>query len=183
MKFSSTPIQFVRDEVTKQVSMERNVSNPSDMLDNWIDTIIFTGIRRFKADVDFGFSFWDNEFIALNFNDFNNGVDFMNKVRENKRTERVRMSSSAVRICEKSIRDSLSLYLPSLRDVNVTVSLKYERDKKSQRDRKEHSKYAVKVKVTGRTVFDEFTGTRDDSYERNVTFYMDPFLNSKENYG
>ncbi len=70
------PIIFSRNEETQEVNISRTLSDPVQVLDNWVDTIIFTAIRRFKADEEFGFSFWDNEFIAMNLNDIKHGVDY-----------------------------------------------------------------------------------------------------------
>ena len=75
MLYSSSPIVFDRDDTERTLQISRSVTDPVAVIDNFVDTIVFTAIRRFKADEDFGFSFWDNEFIAMNLNDFNNGVD------------------------------------------------------------------------------------------------------------
>ncbi len=179
MWYSGTPIIFNRNEESKELSITRNLSDPMQVLDNWVDTIIFTAIRRFKADEDFGFSFWDNEFIAMNLNDFNNGVDYTTVQDRHNRTERVQMSSAGVKVCERSIRNSLNYYVPYLKDVSVSVSLSYERDKTTIIKKGEKSKYVVRVIVDGRTIFDEYSGTRDGEYHKNATFLMDPFLNIK----
>lgn len=179
MWYSGSPISFNRSEESKELSLMRTLSDPMQALDNWVDTIIFTAIRRFKADEDFGFSFWDNEFIAMNLNDFNNGVDFTIVQDNHNRTKRVQMSTSGVKVCEQSILNSLNYYIPYLKDVSVSVSLSYERDKTTVIKKSENSKYVVRVIVTGRTVFDEYSGTRDGEYHKNATFFMDPFLNTK----
>lgn len=179
MWYSGSPIIFCRGEESKELSMTRNLSDPMQVLDNWVDTIIFTAIRRFKADEDFGFSFWDNEFIAMNLNDFNNGVDYTTVQDRHNRTERIQMSTAGVKVCEQSILNSLNYYIPYLKDVSVSVSLSYERDKTTIIKKGENSKYVVRVIVAGRTVFDEYSGTRDGEYHKNATFFMDPFLNNK----
>ena len=179
MLYSSSPINFQKDENTKEIRILRTLSDPMQVLDNWVDTIIFTAIRRFKADEGFGFSFWDNEFIAMNLNDFNNGVDFTTVQDKHNRTERVQMSTAGVKVCEQSILNSLNYYIPYLKEVTVSVSLSYERDKTTIIKKGENSKYVVRVLVNGRTVFDEYSGTRDGEYHKEATFFMDPFLNNK----
>lgn len=179
MFYSASPIIFSRNEETQEVNISRTLSDPVQVLDNWVDTIIFTAIRRFKADEEFGFSFWDNEFIAMNLNDFNNGVDYTTIQDKQNRVSRISMSSAGVKVCEESIRTSLNYYLPYLKDINVSVSLSYERDKNTFGRKGEKSKYVVRVVATGRTVFDEYSGTRDGEYHKNATFFMDPFLNNK----
>lgn len=179
MWYSSSPLIFNRNEESKELSITRSLTDPMQMLDNWVDTIIFTAIRRFKADEDFGFSFWDNEFIAMNLNDFNNGVDYTTVQDRHNRTQRIQLSTAGVKVCEQSIRNSLNYYVPYLKDVTVSVSLSYERDKTTIIRKGENSKYVVRVIVSGRTVFDEYSGTRDSEYQKNATFFMDPFLNNK----
>ena len=179
MWYSSSPLIFNRNEESKELSITRSLTDPMQMLDNWVDTIVFTAIRRFKADEDFGFSFWDNEFIAMNLNDFNNGVDYTTVQDRHNRTQRIQLSTAGVKVCEQSIRNSLNYYVPYLKDVTVSVSLSYERDKTTIIRKGENSKYVVRVIVSGRTVFDEYSGTRDGEYQKNATFFMDPFLNNK----
>lgn len=179
MWYSGSPISFNRSEESKELSLMRTLSDPMQALDNWVDTIIFTAIRRFKADEDFGFSFWDNEFIAMNLNDFNNGVDFTIVQDNHNRTKRVQMSTAGVKVCEQSILNSLNYYIPYLKDVSVSVSLSYERDKTTIIKKSKNSKYVVRVIVDGRTIFDEYSGTREGEYHKAATFFMDPFLNNK----
>lgn len=179
MLYSSSPIVFDRDDTERTLQITRSVTDPVAVIDNFVDTIVFTAIRRFKADEDFGFSFWDNEFIAMNLNDFNNGVDYRIVTSKDRSERKQQMSSAGIRVCEQSIVSSLRYYVPYLKDVSVTVSLSYERDKLTMAARGENSKYVVRVHVRGRTSFNEFSGTRDGDYRKDATFFMDPFLNNK----
>lgn len=52
-----------------------------------------------------------------------------------------------------------------------------EKDKLSRRG--ENSKYIVRVLVKGRLAYNEFVDTREGEYQREVEFFMDPFLNNK----
>lgn len=179
MLYCSSPIAFNRDETGQPLHISRPISDPIAVIDNWVDTIVFTAIRRFKADEDFGFSFWDNEFIAMNLNDFNNGVDYKIVTSKDRDERKQQMSSAGIRVCEQSIVNSLRYYIPYLKEVNVSVSLSYERDKLTMAGRGENSKYVVRVHVRGHTSFNEFSGTRDGEYRKDATFFMDPFLNNK----
>lgn len=179
MRYSSSPIKFTRGDSTRGLQISRSESDPIAVIDNWVDTIVFTAIRRFKADEDFGFSFWDNEFIAMNLNDFNNGVDYKMVTSRERAERKEQMSSAGIKVCEQSIVSSLKYYIPFLKDLSVTVSLSYERDKITMAGRGENSKYVVRVHVKGRTSFNEYAGTRDSEYHKDATFFMDPFLNNK----
>ena len=91
MYYSNSPIHFVNDGQL-DLMIERPLTNVYSVIDNWVDTVVFTCIRRFKADEEFGFSFWDNEFIAMNLVDFNHGADFKIVKRKDNREEKVQMS-------------------------------------------------------------------------------------------
>ena len=176
MHYSNSPIRFVNDEQLN-LQIERPLTNVSSVIDNWVDTVVFTSIRRFKADEEFGFSFWDNEYIAMNLVDFNHGADFKIVKRKNNREEKVQMSRSGIRQCEKSVRDSILYYLPFFKYLEVEVNLSMEKNKFSRCG--ENSKYVVRVLVKGRLLYNEYVGTREGEYRREVEFFMDPFLNNK----
>ena len=59
----------------------------------------------------------------------------------------------------------------------MEVNLSMEKDKYSRRG--ENSKYVVRVLVKGRLAYNEYVGTREGEYRREVEFFMDPFLNNK----
>ena len=174
MNYGHSPIRFVTDEKLN-LQIERPLTNVSSVIDNWVDTVVFTSIRRFKADEEFGFSFWDNEFIAMNLVDFNHGADFKVVKRKNNREEKIQMSRAGIRQCEKSVRDSILYYMPCLKNLEIEVQLSMEKDKFSHRG--ESSKYVVRVIVKGRLTYDEYVGTREGEYYREVEFFMDPFIN------
>lgn len=176
MHYSNSPIRFIHDDQLN-LQIERPLVNVASVIDNWVDTVVFTSIRRFKADEEFGFGFWDNEFIAMNLVDFNHGADFKIVKHKDNREEKVQMSRAGIRQCEKSVRDSISYYIPFLKNLDVEVQLSMEKDKYSRRG--ENSKYVVKVQVKGRLSYDEYMGTSEGEYQREVEFFMDPFLNNK----
>lgn len=174
MKYCNAPVIFSRDNENGVIRMERTLNDATLVIDNWIDTIVFTAIRRFKADEDFGFSFWDNEFIAMNLTDFNNGVDYKMVTKGPGMEERERMSSAGIKVCEQSILNSIRYYIPYLQGVTVHVSLSNEKDKMSSQG--QNSKYVVQVRIKGHTCYDEYSGTREGDYRKEATFFMDPFL-------
>lgn len=175
MRYSSSPVKFILDE-NLDLQIDRPLTDVTSVIDNWVDTVVFTCIRRFKADEEFGFGFWDNEFIAMNLVDFNNGADFRVVKKRNNSEVKVRMSRTGIRQCEKSVLDSISYYIPFLKNIEVEVLLSMEKNKYSRRG--ENSKYVVRVSVKGRMQYNEYIGTRDEEYRREVEFFMDPFLSS-----
>ena len=52
MHYSNSPIRFINDEQLN-LQIERPLTNVSSVIDNWVDTVVFTSIRRFKADEEF----------------------------------------------------------------------------------------------------------------------------------
>ena len=165
MYYSNSPIRFVVDEQLN-LQIERPLTNVSSVIDNWVDTVVFTSIRRFKADEEFGFSFWDNH-----------GADYKIVKRKDNREEKVQMSRAGIRQCERSVRDSILYYIPFLKNLEVEVQLSMEKNKYSRRG--ENSKYVVRVLVKGRLAYNEYVGVREGEYHREVEFFMDPFLNNK----
>ena len=176
MRYSSSPVKFILDE-NLDLQIDRPLTDVTSVIDNWVDTVVFTCIRRFKADEEFGFGFWDNEFIAMNLVDFNNGADFRVVKKRNNSEVKVRMSRTGIKKKEKSVLDSISYYIPFLKNIEVEVLLSMEKNKYSRRG--ENSKYVVRVSVKGRMQYNEYIGTRDEEYRREVEFFMDPFLSSR----
>ncbi len=176
MRYSNSPISFSNDEHLN-LQIDRPLTNVSSVIDNWVDTVVFTSIRRFKADEEFGFSFWDNEFIAMNLVDFNHGADFKIIKRKDNREEKVQMSRAGIKQCEKSVKDSILYYLPYWKQLDVEVQLSMEKNKYSRNG--ENSKYVVRVLIKGKLAYNEYAGIREGEYHREVEFFMDPFLNNK----
>lgn len=177
MKCCNSPIQFELDQ-HRDLQIARPLSNAKAVIDNWVDIVVFTSIRRFKADEEFGFSFWDNEFIAMNLVDFNNGADYrIVKDKKNGCERKVQMSKSGIRQCEKTIRDSIAYYIPYIKNLDVEIQLSMEKSRYSRRGEK--SKYVVRVQVRGKLVYNEYVETRERDYYQKVEFFMDPFLNNK----
>lgn len=176
MNYCTAPVLFEHD-ADLNLRLSRPLHQAAHVIDNWMDTIIFTCIRRFKADEDFGFSFWDNEFITMNLIDFNNGNDYKIVHKPGNIEEKERISQAGIKLCEQSIRNSIRFYIPYLHDVSVKVQLSMEKDKLSRRG--ENSKYVVNVQIQGRTIYDEYADTREGNYRKEAVFFMDPFMNTK----
>lgn len=176
MNYSNSPIRFELDD-NRDLIIARSVTNTIEALDHWVNTIVFTSIRRFKADEDFGFSFWDNEYIAMNLIDFNNGSDY--KVVRDKRDGREskqQLSLAGIQQCERSVRDSIAFYFPVLKNISVDVQLSMETSEFSPRAK--GSKYVVRVLVKGRLAPEVAPPGKED-YQCPVEFFMDPFFNSR----
>lgn len=159
MIYCTAPLKWKED--ADQLPLIRRQSIPVEvMLDNWMDMILFTVNRRFKADEEFGFSFWDNEFITLNFWNFNTSTE--------------EASLADMERCKKSIVNSIRYYLPFLKNVQVEIELTMEKDKLNRKA--DHSKYAVRVSIAAEVEENEYAGTHAGAYHKNAVFYMDPFM-------
>lgn len=159
MIYCTAPLKMEED--ADQLPTIRRQPLPVEvMLDNWMDMILFTANRRFKADEEFGFSFWDNEFITLNFWNFNTSTE--------------EASLADMEQCKKSIVNSIRYYLPFLKNVQVEIELTMEKDKLSRKS--DHSKYAVRVSIQAEVDENEYAGTHTGTYRKNAVFYMDPFM-------
>lgn len=159
MIYCTAPLKLEED--ADQLPVIRRQPLPVEvMLDNWMDMILFTDNRRFKADEAFGFSFWDNEFITMNFWNFNTSTE--------------EASLANMERCKKSIVNSIRYYLPFLKNVQVEIELTMEKDKLSRKA--DQSKYAVRVSITAQVEENEYAGTHAGTYRKNAVFYMDPFM-------
>lgn len=159
MNYCTAPLDF--SENTDQVTVIRRLPLPVEvMLDNWMDMILFTGNRRFKADEEFGFSFWDNEFITLNLSNFNTSTE--------------QESLANLESCKQSIVNSIHYYLPFLHNVKVEIELTTKNDKSPWKA--DRSKYAVHVTITALVGKNNAAGSAQKTYQKNAVFYMDPFM-------
>lgn len=159
MKFASTPVSFRNDE---SISLVRDIEERISMLDNLVELIVFTPRGSFVGDPDFGFEYWNHEYSNVHHREFNNDqTGFMSTVLYNDITKKE---------CQDSIRQSLLIYAPQLKEVVVSMELN-SADAEKQRKRKVLSKYSVAIKVNG--VIDDGLGTTC-KYEKNVVFFMEP---------
>lgn len=160
MNFISTPFSFqTSDTVT---TIDRDIDNRIEMIDNLIELIVFTPRGSFWADPDFGFEYWNHEYSNIRYRDFNNGHTgsalngLYNEITQKE--------------CRESIRKSLEMYEPELKHVDVSIELN-SIDVEKQRKRKVISKYEVIIRVIG--VLEDGLGVVT-SYEKKVSFFMEP---------
>jgi hypothetical protein len=137
--------------------IDRSLSDMKSRLDNLIELIAFTSRGGFYADPDFGFEYWNHEFSNVNLSDFNNE-------QKNQLTKVSKLE------CEESIRNSLTTYAPSIKQLSVEVNLLYL-SVDEQKKRKTKSRYEVSIKVSGD--LDNGLGTTEP-YLHNVNFLVEP---------
>lgn len=143
------PIPFSRDG--DSVVIERNQGDRVEMIDNLLELIVFTPKGTFTADPDFGFEYWNHEYSNIHYGDFNSGVDGTKKE------------------CQESVKKSLEMYEPCLKNVAVSIELR-PIDIDRQR-RKVISRYEISVRVTGS--LDSGLGI-PTLYDKAISFYMEP---------
>lgn len=143
------PIQFNRNG--DSVLISRTQGDRVEVIDNLLELIVFTPKGSFAADPDFGFEYWNHEYSNIHFRDFNNGMDGIKKC------------------CQESVKKSLEMYEPSLKNVSVSIELR-PIDVRMQR-RKVVSRYEISVRVTGG--LDNGLGI-PLMYDKTIAFYMEP---------
>ena len=156
MKFINAPLKFLKKE--SSVGVRRDLDSKIKMLDNLIELIVFTPKGSFAADPDFGFEYWCHEYSNLHHNTFNNGHGL-----QGFSTDVTKMD------CQESIRKSLQVYEPHMKNVNVSIEINPINE--SHQRRKVKSKYEVKVRVNG--TIDDGLGVMMQ-YEKIISFYMEP---------
>ena len=164
-RYINIPLSYEGTE--KNVQLNRQVADRIRMLDNLVELIVFTPRGSFQSDPDFGFEYWNHEYSNVHFRDFDNGQFGLKTTGL--------YSELTKKKCQDSIQESLAVYMPELKRVEVqieigpvsagTPSLLEAKKKKVQ------SKYYVKVCVTG--VLKSDLGT-DIPYQKEIAFLMEP---------
>lgn len=162
MNYIKTPILTSGNGST--VTLQRNLTDRTAMIDNLIELIIFTPKGSFLADPDFGFEYWNHEYANIQYRNFNYG-QAMNTVRglykEITKTE-----------CQESIRESLATYCPDLKDPVIDISLNAATEEK-MKNVFVKPKHYVTISVQG--MVDNGTGTMRP-YKKEIAFLMEPTL-------
>ena len=139
----------------------RTLSERIEMIDNFIELIVFTPCGKFIADDSFGFEYWNHEYSNVHFRSFNNG--------QNGNFSSGIYNEITLKECKESIVNSLRIYEPQLKQIGVTIelnSINNNDEKKTIR-----SKYEVFVKVTG--MLDDGLGIFTP-YSKEMRFMMEP---------
>lgn len=156
--FISVPMDFRKDGTS--VSVIRPLGDRVSVIDNLVELVVFTPRGSFPGDPDFGFEYWNHEYANVHFRDFNVGHTTGMGVLCNDTTKR---------ICQESVRRSLEVYEPSLKNVDVSIEL--NGIGQDAADMRISSRYEVSVKVTG--VLEDGLGVLVP-YRKNVSFFMEP---------
>lgn len=158
--YIGTPLSFTADD--KATTIGRNLDDRIQMLDKFIELIVFTPRGSFGADPDFGFEYWNHEYSNVRFRDFNN--DHLGGFRVGLYNDVTRKE------CQESILNSLANYQPQLKNVEVQIELNLADDSR-QRKKKVMSKYFVTVRILG--LLEDGLGT-NTPFRKDVVFLMEP---------
>lgn len=160
-------MEFIKNPLAYEISeshlwLRRDIDNRIQMIDNFVELIVFTPRGSFSADPDFGFEYWNYEYSNIHYREFNNG--HLSMRRNGMYSEVVKKE------CQESIRKSLEAYEPDLKQVTVSIELSPLNIELHGR-RKVAPKYEVSVRVIG--MLDDGLGTVTP-YEKVISFYMEP---------
>lgn len=159
MSYISTPIDFGDDQ--SSVQPKRNLDSQTAMIDNLIELIAFTPRGSYTADPEFGFEYWNHEYVNIQYRTFNNGQ--VSTMADGVRREITKSE------CQESIKKSLSIYAPQLKNTIVSVELN-PADIKHHYRKKVQPKHVVSIKVEG----DIDSGIGVQHYMKEVVFLMEP---------
>lgn len=159
MNYISTPINFGDD--MSNVTPMRNLDSQTAMIDNLIEMIAFTPRGSCTADPEFGFEYWNHEYVNIQYRTFNNGQ--VSTMADGARREITKSE------CQDSIKKSLSIYAPQLKNTIVSVELN-PADTRHQYRKKVQPKHIVSIKVEG----DVDSGIGIQRYKKEVVFLMEP---------
>lgn len=158
--FITVPIQYHDNSSV----MVRDVPSRVKMLDNFIDLIVFTPRGSFEADPDFGFEYWNHEYANLQYREFNSGQNSRMSSSQGIHDEVTRQE------CQDSIRNSIMVYEPMLKHVDVQIELQLIAVDKIEKHI-HTSRYQVSVCVTGD--IEDGLGTLTP-YRRQLSFLLEP---------
>jgi len=161
MNYISTPIDF--DDNQLSIQPKRDLKSLRTMLDNLIELIAYTPRGSCSADPEFGFEYWNYEYVNIQYNTFNNGQ--ISTLAEGAHREITKNE------CQESIKRNLSIYAPQLKNVNVSVEL-IPAGIKQQHTKKVKSKHLVSIFVIG----DIDNGICEEPYNKEVVFLMEPTI-------
>lgn len=159
-RYIGIPLAFRPNRYGKSLWLSHDVEDRIEMLDKFIELIVYTPRGSIAADPDFGFEYWYHEFSNIHkgeFNDDHSGIQgSYNQVTRKE--------------CEESVRYSLNKYYPQLQNVRVQITLD-DADAERQRKRKVLSRYSVNVIVDA--VINDGLGTERE-YNKKVVFLVEP---------
>ena len=158
MAFIKTPLAYKDNTGIIARSLEKRI----EMIDNFIELIVFSPKGSFIADDDFGFEYWNHEYSNVHFRSFNHG---QNGTYSNGLYNEVTLKE-----CKESIEKSLFIYEPQLKQVNVSIELGSIKTG-NESNHKLLSKYEVTIIITG--VLDDGLGTIAP-YKKEISFLMEP---------
>ena len=159
MNYIGTPIDFGGNP--SLILPKRDIGSQTAMLDNLVELIAFTPRGSCSADPEFGFEYWNYEYVNIQYRTFNNGQ--ISTMYDETHREITKSD------CQDSIKQSLSIYAPQLKNVNVSVELN-PADAKRHYRKKVQSKHLVSIIVEG----DLDGGISMNHYKKKVEFLMEP---------
>lgn len=157
MEYISIPISFQPSEQGFNARVERNIQECITMMDNLVELIVFTPRGSFNADPDFGFEYWNYEFINVSGKDFNTNVGLDEYSQQ-----------SAKERCETSIAENILAYVPEKLGIsNVIVDMSMQDYKHKGVD------LCRKVVIDVSAKFNGGTGT-ECNYNHKISFMVEP---------
>lgn len=158
MAFIKTPISYKSNSAIIARSIDERIA----MIDNFIELIVFSPKGSFVADDDFGFEYWNHEYSNVHFLSFNHG--------QNGNYSNGLYNEVTLKECKESIEQSLNVYEPQLKYVNVSIELGSIKTGGNM-SHKLLSKYEVTIGISG--MLDDGLGTLVP-YRKDVSFLMEP---------
>ena len=156
--FIDTPLVY--SETDSTLHLQNKLTSEIAMLDKLIDLIVFTPRGSFESDPEFGFEYWNHEYTNIRYESFNNAQAGVSKGRYQNITKIE---------CQDSVRYSLQVYAPQLKNVNVAVEINPAISEKLYK-RKTPSKHLVSVLVKGELD----NGISVSDYKKKIDFLMEP---------
>ena len=164
MNYINTPLGFRESDAS--MAINRGLKDRMAMIDNIVELIIFTPKGSFLADPDFGFEYWNHEYVNIDYRSFNNGQTISSSSTPHHEITKLE--------CQDSIRSSLASYVPQLINVNINMELNASYDGGNENVKSKHS---ARIVVEG--AIENELGTLAP-YRKEVVFFMEPAIKKRK---
>lgn len=153
-------------KINDQFKLQKDIEQIKSSIDAFLELIIFTPRGGFRADYDFGFEFWNNEFQNILIEDFNQSLNESTLVSR-------RGDSTSKTQCVRSLKKTIETYETRLKNVRIEMNLQAASDSRSRSKRNIYnSKYEVEIVIEGEIQLQYTT----EQYYKRILFTVGPAI-------
>jgi len=155
-------------QLNEKIGLLHVTKSIRESIDAFLELIIFTPKGGFKADYDFGFEFWSNEFQNLMVEDFNQHINETELVnRKGDYTNR--------KNCLRELKKTIEFYEPRLDSVKIDLNLRQKNQIKNNLENKDEDQTKYDVVIVIRGEIHTINNTKEN-YLKQIVFTVGPAI-------